>query len=77
MLDWIAENMPEAPVNIMDQYHPDNYCDPGNESFMERHRPLARFPQRSEILAAFRHAKACGLRFESLSYERNRTGTRL
>jgi putative pyruvate formate lyase activating enzyme len=62
--------MPEAPVNIMDQYHPDNYCDPGNDNFMERYRPLARFPQRREILAAFRHAKARGLRFESLSLEK-------
>jgi putative pyruvate formate lyase activating enzyme len=77
VLDWIAENVPKTPVNIMDQYHPDNYCDPANENFMERYRPLARFPQRREILAAFGHAKARGLRFESLSYERNRTGTTL
>lgn len=77
VLDWIAERMPQAPVNIMDQYHPDNYCDPGNAKFMERYRPLARRPRRDEILAAFRHAKARGLRFESLSYERNQTGLRL
>src|SRR5574341_1059667 len=38
VLDWIAAQMPEAPVNIMDQYHPDNYCDPGNPKFMERYR---------------------------------------
>jgi putative pyruvate formate lyase activating enzyme len=77
VLDWIAEHMREAPVNIMDQYHPDNYCDPANEKFMERYRPLARRPRRDEILAAFRHAKARGLRFEALSYERNQTGLRL
>jgi putative pyruvate formate lyase activating enzyme len=77
VLDWVAEHMPAAPVNIMDQYHPDNYCDPAHEKFMERYRPLARLPQRAEILAAFRHAKERGLRFESLSYERNKTGTRL
>ena len=40
VLDRIAERMPEAPVNIMDQYHPDNYCDPANDKFMERYRPL-------------------------------------
>jgi len=28
VLDWIAEEMPDIPVNIMDQYHPDNFCDP-------------------------------------------------
>jgi putative pyruvate formate lyase activating enzyme len=77
VLDWIAERMPQAPVNIMDQYHPDNYCDPGNAKFMERYRPLARRARRDEVLAAFRHAKARGLRFESLSYERNQTGLRL
>ena len=77
VLDWIAAEMPGAPVNIMDQYHPDNYADPGNAKFMERYRPLARRPRREEILAAFRHAKHCGLRFESLSYERNKTGATL
>jgi putative pyruvate formate lyase activating enzyme len=71
VLDWIAARMPETPVNIMDQYHPDNYCDPGNPRFMERYRPLARPPRRAEILAALRHAKARGLRFEALSLERS------
>jgi putative pyruvate formate lyase activating enzyme len=70
VLDWIAERMPQAPVNIMDQYHPDNYCDPGNARFMERYRPLARRPRRDELAAAFAHAKARGLRFETLSYEK-------
>lgn len=77
VLDWIAEHMPEAPLNIMDQYHPDNYCDPGNPKFMPRFEPLARRPRRDEILAAFRHAKQRGIRFEDLSYERNRTGLHL
>ena len=77
VLDWIAAHMPEAPVNIMDQYQPDNYCDPGNGKFTQRYRPLARAPRREEILAAFRHAKERGLRFESLSYERNKTGVTL
>ncbi|MGH8704889.1 MAG: radical SAM protein, partial [Burkholderiales bacterium] len=77
VLDWIAEHMPEAPVNIMDQYHPDNYCDSRNPKYMERYRPLARRPRREEILAAYRHARERGLRFESLSYERNKTGVTL
>ncbi|MGQ0546686.1 MAG: radical SAM protein [Betaproteobacteria bacterium] len=77
VLDWIAAHMPQAPVNIMDQYHPDNYCDPGNEKFMERYRPLARAPRRAVIVGAYRHARELGLRFESLSYERNKTGVTL
>jgi len=77
VLDWIAAEMPGVPVNIMDQYHPDNYTDPASPKFIARYRPLARRPDREEILAAFRHAKQRGLRFESLSYERNRTGITL
>ena len=77
VLDWIAAVMPEAPLNVMDQYHPDNYCDPSGDRFLERYRPLARRPRRAEILAAYRHARDCGLRFEALSYERNKTGVTL
>ena len=60
----------------MDQYHPDNYCDPGNVKYQERYAPLARRPSPREIRAAFRHARELGLPFESLSYERNTTGLR-
>jgi putative pyruvate formate lyase activating enzyme len=28
VLEWIARTMPRVPVNIMDQYHPDNFTDP-------------------------------------------------
>jgi putative pyruvate formate lyase activating enzyme len=76
VLDWIAANLPGTPVNIMDQYHPDNYCDPGNAKYQERYAPLARRPSPREIRIAFRHARDLGLPFESLSYERNTTGLR-
>ena len=76
VLDWIAANLPGTPVNIMDQYHPDNYCDPGNAKYQERYAPLARRPSPREIRTAFRHARDLGLPFESLSYERNTTGLR-
>jgi len=74
VLDWIAAEMPRAPVNIMDQYHPDNYCDPDNPRFSERYRPLARRPSRMELAAAYRHARQRGIRFESLSFERSQRG---
>lgn len=76
VLDWIATSLPGVPVNIMDQYHPDNYCDPHNPKFQERYAPLARRPSASEIRAAFQYARKLGLAFESLSYERNTTGLR-
>ncbi len=76
VLEWIAAHLPGTPVNIMDQYHPDNYCDPGGEKYQERFAPLARRPSPREIRAAFRHAQRLGLPFEALSYERNTTGVR-
>jgi putative pyruvate formate lyase activating enzyme len=77
VLEWIAAHVPEAPVNIMDQYHPDNFCAPGSAKFNEKYADIARAPSRSEILQAFRHAKQLGLRFEALSYEKNMTGLTL
>lgn len=77
VLEWVAEHMPDAPVNIMDQYRPENFCDPGHPKYKERYAPLARRPSRSEIVKAFRYARQLGLRFESLSCERNTTGVRL
>jgi putative pyruvate formate lyase activating enzyme len=73
VLDWIAQEMPEAPVNIMDQYRPEHACDPGSPLFRERYRPLARWPSRAELAAAFAHARSRRLRFEALSSERSRT----
>jgi putative pyruvate formate lyase activating enzyme len=77
VLQWVAANVPDAPVNIMDQYHPDNFCDPGHPKFNNKYRDLARRATREEILQAFRYGKELGIRFESLSYEKNSTGLRL
>jgi putative pyruvate formate lyase activating enzyme len=70
VLEWIAANLPGVPVNVMDQYHPDNYCDPGNPNYRERYAPLARRPSRTEIRAAYAHASRLGVPFETLSYEK-------
>jgi len=70
VLEWIAANLPGVPVNVMDQYHPDNYCDPGNANYRSRYAPLARRPSRREIADAYAHAKRLGIAFETLSYEK-------
>ncbi len=70
VLDWIAANMPEAPVNIMDQYHPDNFCDPGNAKYDSRHAGLARRPTGDELRSSFARAAALGLKFETISFEK-------
>ncbi|GBD40994.1 7-carboxy-7-deazaguanine synthase [bacterium HR39] len=72
VLDWLAEHMPEVPVNVMDQYHPDMFALPGSPHFLERHRPIARRPWESEIAAAFDHARARGLCWAEVSLEKRR-----
>jgi putative pyruvate formate lyase activating enzyme len=77
VLEWIAREMPEVPVNVMDQYRPENFCDPDDPKFKERYARIARRPRRDEIRQAYRYARDLGLRFESLSWEKNTTGLRL
>jgi putative pyruvate formate lyase activating enzyme len=77
VLDWIAEQIPDAPVNIMDQYHPDNFCDPANAKYDPRHADLARRPTHDEVRAAYRYAGCRGLKFEAITYERQKLGVAL
>ncbi|MFB3151315.1 MAG: pyruvate formate lyase activating enzyme, partial [Alphaproteobacteria bacterium] len=77
VLDWIAENMPDVPVNIMDQYHPDNFCDPTSKNYQSRYQEIARSPTRDEVRDALRYADGLGLNFETITNEKNRMGLRL
>jgi putative pyruvate formate lyase activating enzyme len=70
VLEWIADNMPDAPVNIMDQYHPDNFCDPAHPKFNAKYHDLARRVTRVELARAFEYARRLGIRFEALSHEK-------
>ena len=72
VLDWIAEVMPDAQVNIMDQYRPDNFCDPTSAKYQERYATIARRPETSEVQAAYDHAHLRGLNFEAVTYEKRR-----
>src|SRR6266699_3204173 len=36
VLDWIAKHAPAAPVNVMAQFHPDNFCDPGSSKYRDK-----------------------------------------
>jgi putative pyruvate formate lyase activating enzyme len=76
VLDWIAAEMPRVPVNIMDQYHPDNFCDPASPKYDRRHADLARRPTRAEVADAYRYAERLGLKFEAVTYERRKLGVR-
>ncbi len=76
VLDWIAEHMPSAPVNVMDQYRPENFCDPHGPKYVARYADIARRPTFDEVRRAYRHARRLGLNFETITYERNKMGLR-
>ena len=44
VLEWIAEYLPAAPVNVMAQFHPDNFCDPASDKYPEKYAEIARRP---------------------------------
>jgi putative pyruvate formate lyase activating enzyme len=71
VLDWIAMNMPEIPINIMDQYYSDNLCDPSSDKYLERYSELARSPTKEEINKSYKYARDLGLNFEKLSCEKS------
>ena len=74
VIDWLAENMPAAPVNIMDQYRPENFCDPHGPKYRERYAALSRRPTGAEIRLAYAHARERGVNFEAITYEKTRRG---
>ncbi|MBI3926830.1 MAG: hypothetical protein HY319_14940 [Armatimonadetes bacterium] len=70
VLDWIEKNIPEAPVNLVDQYHPDTFCDPRSPRYQENYAELSRRCAPEEILSSHRHAGRLGLRFRPITYEK-------
>ena len=74
VLDWVAEHMPEAPVNIMDQYHPDNFCDPASAKYQPRYGAIARRITRDEMRLSLSHAERLGINFETITHEKNTLG---
>lgn len=77
VLEWIAKNMPEVPVNIMDQYHPDNLCDPESSKYRERYNDISRTCSVDEITRSYKYAEELGLNFEPLSYEKSIYGLKV
>ncbi len=63
VLDWIAVEMPDVPVNVMDQYHPDMFCDPRGAKYDPRYADIARRPAMAEVHESYRYAKALGLNY--------------
>ena len=70
VLEWLAEHAPAAPVNIMAQYHPDNYCDPASAKYQEKYAAISRGCSPDELIASYRRAEELGLIFRTLTHER-------
>jgi putative pyruvate formate lyase activating enzyme len=68
VLEWIAEYMSEAPVNVMAQFHPDNFCDPVSVKYRDKYQEIARRPAHRELDASWRRAHELGLKFETTTF---------
>ena len=73
VLEWVAEHMPEAPVNVMAQFHPDNFCDSASTKYRDKYAEIARRPSRTELNKSWRRARELGLKFETTTFERSNT----
>ena len=73
VLEWIAEHVPATPVNVMAQFHPDNFCDPTSDRYREKYAEIARRPTRAELHDSWQRAHELGLKFETTTFERGNT----
>jgi putative pyruvate formate lyase activating enzyme len=76
VLDWIAERVPAAPVNVMAQFHPDNFCDPESAKYREKYADIARRPTPVELDHSWRRARKLGLHFETVTFDRHPSSAR-
>lgn len=74
VFEWIHQNMPEALVNVMDQYHPDCFANAKSLLYNPKYEEISRYLTKDEILKAFTLAKYYKLKFEELSFEKNVSG---
>jgi putative pyruvate formate lyase activating enzyme len=70
VLEWIAERVPASPVNVMAQFHPDNFCDPASAKYRDKYAEIARQPTHTELNDSWRRARELALKFETTTFER-------
>ena len=63
VLEWISQNLPNAIVNIMDQYHPDYLV----ESQSDKYKNIARRLSREEIAQAYSYGDKYKIVYKSVS----------
>jgi putative pyruvate formate lyase activating enzyme len=74
VLEWIAERVPAAPVSVMAQFHPDNFCDPASAKYRDKYAEIARPPTQTELNDSWRRARELDLKFETATFERRNAG---
>jgi putative pyruvate formate lyase activating enzyme len=62
--------VPKAPINVMAQFHPDNFCDPASAKYRDKYAEIARRPTHTELRHSWRRAAELGLKFETTTFER-------
>jgi len=68
VLEWIAKNVPNYWVNLMDQYRPEYAADPFSPLFDPKYSDIARYPTRKEIETAYSYARKLGIKFELTTF---------
>ena len=69
VLEWIAQQVPAVPVNVMAQFHPDNFCDPESAKYRDKYADIARRPTPVELDHSWRRARTLGLHFETVTFD--------
>ncbi len=77
LMAWIAEHLPGAPVNIMDQFLPDTFTDPHSCAYQSKYEDLSRCPTDAEIRESYRIAHELGINFETVTFEKSRSRRRM
>ena len=70
VLEWIATHVAAAPVNVMAQFRPDNFCDSSSTKYRDGYAEIARRPTRAELDNSWCRAGELNLNFETASFER-------
>jgi putative pyruvate formate lyase activating enzyme len=69
VLKWIAEHVAAAPVSVMAQFRPDNFCDPASAKYRDKYAEIARPPTQIELDRSWRRAHELDLKFETATFE--------
>ena len=67
ILRWMRENIPDALINLMEQYHPDMYSNPNSKLYSPRYDDINRFPSIDEINRVLKEASVLALNYELVS----------